>query len=120
MPARGAEPFLARLFPVNLSKLIQAAFGVIFTAVALWAATFFVQMHRELKALRGQEAANQRRLAEAEAQQRAIIAEREVCYILTPQILTQVASAPWTLCLRSPQRMQRISPRCGCGCHRDC
>ena len=39
----------------------------LFVAVALWATAFFVQMHRDLKALRAQEAAGQRRLAEAEA-----------------------------------------------------
>ena len=33
----------------------------------LWALTFFVQMHRDLTALRVQEDANQRRLAEATA-----------------------------------------------------
>ncbi len=52
---------------MNYAKSIQVAFGVVFAAVTLWAATFFVQMHRELKMLRAQEEANQRRLAEAEA-----------------------------------------------------
>ena len=52
---------------MNLSKLIQGIFAVLFTALLLWAVTFFVQMHRELKTLRAQEALNQRRLAEAEA-----------------------------------------------------
>ena len=52
---------------MNFSKVIQVFFAVVFTAITLWATAFFVQMHRELKALRAQEAANQRRLAEAEA-----------------------------------------------------
>ena len=58
---------------MNFSKLIQAIFAVLFTAIGLWAVTFFVQMHGELKALRAQEAANRRRLAEAEAR----LAEQE-------------------------------------------
>ncbi len=52
---------------MNFSKLIQGIFLALFTALLLWAATFFVQMHRELKALQAQEALNRRRLAEAEA-----------------------------------------------------
>ena len=52
---------------MNPSKLINGLFAVLFTAVTLWAVTFFVQMHRELKALRAQEEANRRRLAAAEA-----------------------------------------------------
>ena len=63
----GRHLYLAPLFPVNFSKVIQVLFAVVFAAITLWATAFFVQMHRELKALRGQEAANQRRLAEAEA-----------------------------------------------------
>jgi len=59
--------YLAHLFPVNFSKVIQVIFVVAFAAITLWATTFFVQMHRELKALRAQETANQRRLEEAEA-----------------------------------------------------
>ena len=62
-----AAPFLTVPFPVNFSKSIQVVFGVVFAAVTLWATAFFVQMHRELKTLRAQEAANQHRLAEAEA-----------------------------------------------------
>jgi cell division protein DivIC len=58
---------------VNFSKLIQGIFAVLFAAIALWAVTFFVQMHRELKALRAQEAANQKRLGDAEAR----LAEQE-------------------------------------------
>ncbi len=53
--------------PVNFSKLIQGIFITLLTALLLWAATFFVQMHRELKTLQAQEAANRKRLAEAEA-----------------------------------------------------
>jgi len=52
---------------VNISKLILGVFCALFAAVALWAVTFFVQMHRDFTALRAQEALNQRRLAEAEA-----------------------------------------------------
>lgn len=52
---------------MNLSKLINGFFAVLFTAIALWAAAFFVEMHRELKALRAQEEGNRRRLAAAEA-----------------------------------------------------
>ena len=52
---------------MNLSKVIQVLFVIVFTAITLWATTFFVQMHRELKTMRAQEAANQRRLQEAEA-----------------------------------------------------
>lgn len=59
--------YLALSFPVNFSKVIQVVFVVVFAAITLWATAFFVQMHRELKTLRAQEAANQRRLAEAEA-----------------------------------------------------
>jgi cell division protein FtsB len=46
---------------------------VLFAAVAAVAAVFFVQMHRDITALRAQEAANRRRLAEAEAR----LAEQE-------------------------------------------
>ncbi len=52
---------------MNLSKLINGTFAVLFTAIALWAVSFFVQMHRELKTLRDHEEANRRRLAAAEA-----------------------------------------------------
>ena len=52
---------------MNFSKTIQVLFAVVFAAIALWATAFFVQMHRELKALQAQEVASQRRLAEAEA-----------------------------------------------------
>lgn len=40
---------------------------VLFTALLLWAVTFFVQMHRELKTLQAQETTNRKRLADAEA-----------------------------------------------------
>jgi parvulin-like peptidyl-prolyl isomerase len=52
---------------VNPGKLISAIFGVAFVAVTFWAVSFFVQMHRDITALRVQEGLNQRRLAEAEA-----------------------------------------------------
>ncbi len=52
---------------MNLSKLINGTFAVLFTAIALWAVAFFVQMHRELKTLQVHEEANRRRLAVAEA-----------------------------------------------------
>ena len=52
---------------MNLSKLINGFFAVLFTAIALWAAAFFVQMHRELKTLRAQEEGNRRRLEVAES-----------------------------------------------------
>lgn len=52
---------------MNFSKVIQVLFVVVFAAITLWATAFFVQMHRELKTMRAQEAANQRRLEEAEA-----------------------------------------------------
>ena len=53
--------------PVNYSKLIQGIFLAVLTALFLWAATFFVQMHRELKTLQAQEEVNRKRLADAEA-----------------------------------------------------
>jgi cell division protein FtsB len=57
------NPFL----PVNYTKLIQGFFVLLFTAITLWGVAFFVQMHRDLKALQAQQAANQRHLDEAEA-----------------------------------------------------
>lgn len=56
---------------MNISKVILGVFCALFAAVTLWAATFFVQMHRDFTALRAQEALNQRRLAEAEARLQA-------------------------------------------------
>ncbi|MFZ5494086.1 MAG: FtsB family cell division protein [Verrucomicrobiota bacterium] len=55
---------------MNLSRVINGFFAVLFTAIALWAVAFFVQMHRELKALRAQEESNRKRLAAAEAKLR--------------------------------------------------
>lgn len=52
---------------MNPSKLVNGFFAVLFTGIALWAVTFFVGMHRELKALQVQEEANRMRLAAAEA-----------------------------------------------------
>ncbi|MBL9215545.1 MAG: septum formation initiator family protein [Opitutaceae bacterium] len=45
-------------------------YAVVFAGLTLWAAAFFVQMHRELTALRAQEDANRRRLADAESRLR--------------------------------------------------
>jgi cell division protein FtsB len=56
---------------VNIRKLILGVFCALFAAVTLWAVTFFVQMQREITALRTQESINQRRLAEAEARLQA-------------------------------------------------
>ena len=56
---------------MNYSKLVQGIFAVLFTAITLWAVAFFVQMHRDLKALQAQQAANQRQLAAAEARLQA-------------------------------------------------
>jgi cell division protein FtsB len=51
---------------VNYRKLILGFYAALFVAVTLWAGVFFLQMLRDLAALKVQEAANQRRLAEAE------------------------------------------------------
>lgn len=59
--------YLAVPFPVNFSKIIQVLFVVVFVGITLWATAFFVEMHRELKTMRTEEAANHRRLQEAEA-----------------------------------------------------
>ena len=56
---------------MNIGKLTPGVFLTLFAAVTLWAAVFFVQMHREMTALRAQESLNQRRLAEAEARLQA-------------------------------------------------
>ena len=56
---------------MNYSKLVQGLFGALFTAITLWAVSFFVQMHRDLKALQAQQAANLRQLATAEARLQA-------------------------------------------------
>jgi cell division protein FtsB len=52
---------------VNWHKVISGIFFALFGAVAVWSGIFFLQMHRDLTALRAQEAANQRKLAEARA-----------------------------------------------------
>lgn len=52
---------------LNWSKLIYGVYAALFVAVAIWAGLFFLQMNRELTALRAQEAANQKRLADAQA-----------------------------------------------------
>ncbi|HEY8995090.1 MAG TPA: septum formation initiator family protein [Lacunisphaera sp.] len=56
---------------MNLNKFINGLYVVLFAGITLWAVTFFVEMHRELKALQAQESVNQRRLAEAEAKLQA-------------------------------------------------
>lgn len=56
---------------MNFSKLILGLYGAAFAAVALWAVSFFVQMHRDFTTLRAQENYNQRRLSEAEAKLQA-------------------------------------------------
>jgi cell division protein DivIC len=52
---------------VNFSKFILGIYGALFVVVTVWAGGFFVQMHRDYTALKAQETANQRRLAEAQA-----------------------------------------------------
>jgi cell division protein DivIC len=59
--------FIWKFLPVNFSKLILGFYGALFVAVVVWSGAFFVQMHRDYTALKAQETANQRRLAEAEA-----------------------------------------------------
>jgi cell division protein FtsB len=61
------DTFICHLLLVNFGKLILGLYTAIFAGILLWAASFFVQLHRDLTALRAQETANQRRLAEAEA-----------------------------------------------------
>lgn len=56
---------------MNYSKVIAGIFGVAFVAVTLWSVSFFVQMHRDITALRAQESLNRQRLAEAEARLKA-------------------------------------------------
>ncbi len=55
---------------MNWSKAIYATYAVLFAVVTVWAGLFFLQMHRELTALRAQEEANRLRLAAAEAKLR--------------------------------------------------
>lgn len=57
-------------FRVNWSKLIHGLYAALFLLVAGWAGLFFLQMHRELTALRVQEAENRERLAAAETRLR--------------------------------------------------
>lgn len=45
-------------------KLITGIFAALFVGVAVWAGVFFLQLHRDLSAVRAQEAANKQRLAE--------------------------------------------------------
>ena len=52
---------------MNFSKLILGLYVASFVGVALWAGSFFVQVHRDYTALKAQETANERRLAEAVA-----------------------------------------------------
>lgn len=52
---------------MNWHKVISGVFFALFGAVAVWSGIFFLQMHRDLTALRAQEAANQRKLTEARA-----------------------------------------------------
>ncbi len=52
---------------MNFRKLILGFYAALFVAVTLWAGVFFLQMQRDLTTLKVQEAANERRLAEAEA-----------------------------------------------------
>ena len=52
---------------MNFSKVILGFYVVLFVAVTLWAASFFVQMHRDYTALKVQENTNLRRLADAQA-----------------------------------------------------
>ena len=52
---------------MNFSKLILGIYGALFVVVTVWAGGFFVQIHRDYTALKAQETANQRKLAEAEA-----------------------------------------------------
>jgi cell division protein DivIC len=59
--------FIWETLPVNFRKMILGFYAALFVAVALWAGVFFLQMQRDLTTLKVQEAANQRRLAEAEA-----------------------------------------------------
>ena len=52
---------------MNWTKTINAVYAALFLMVAVWAGLFFLQMHRELTALKAQESENRRRLAAAEA-----------------------------------------------------
>ena len=52
---------------MNFRNLILGFYAALFVGVTLWAGAFFLQMQRDLTTLKVQEAANARRLAEAEA-----------------------------------------------------
>ena len=52
---------------MNLSKIINVVFGLLFAGITLWAVTAFVGMQTELKARQADLATKQRLLAEAEA-----------------------------------------------------
>lgn len=53
---------------MNFNKIILGFYAVLFVGVTLWAGDFFVQMYRDLAALKAQESSNQRRLDEARRQ----------------------------------------------------
>lgn len=55
---------------MNWNKLIYGVYAALFVGVSLYAAAFFLQMNRELNALRSQEAANRERLAAHQARLR--------------------------------------------------
>jgi cell division protein FtsB len=50
----------------NWPKIVTGIYGALFVGVALWATSFFLQIHREVAALRALESANRARLAAAE------------------------------------------------------
>jgi cell division protein FtsB len=52
---------------VNWHKLILGIFVALFLGVTVWAGTFFLELHRDLTAVRAQEAANRLKLAELRA-----------------------------------------------------
>jgi cell division protein FtsB len=51
----------------NWPKIITGVYGALFVGVGLWAASFFLQIHREIATLRAIEASNRAKLAAAEA-----------------------------------------------------
>ena len=51
---------------MNWPKIITGIFLAIFAVTAIWSGVFFLEMRRDLVALRTQEALNRRRLAEAQ------------------------------------------------------
>ena len=52
---------------MNWNRAINTVYAALFLVVTGWAGLFFLQMHRELTALKAQEAENRQRLAVAEA-----------------------------------------------------